>query len=149
MEVGTPHGEGLRAQRIVSQRADGLPIIAMSASLDVELAVMTIRAGAIDCLARPFALTTLLEAVHFGCGTDPDGAQTRKARAIDRLAALSLRERQVLEGLANGHSNAAIASHLGVSVRIIEIDRAILVAKLSVQSLIDALRIAFAAGMGR
>jgi two-component system, LuxR family, response regulator FixJ len=66
-----------------------------------------------------------------------------------RVAALTPREREVLEGLAQGYPNKTIAYDLGVSSRTVEVHRASLMTKLGVHSLSDALRIAFAAGMGR
>ncbi|HCW62279.1 MAG TPA: DNA-binding response regulator, partial [Sphingobium sp.] len=54
-----------------------------------------------------------------------------------------------LEGLANGLPNKTIAYDLGCSSRTVEVHRASLMAKLEVRNLSEALRIAFAAGMGR
>src|SRR3546814_6369614 len=66
-----------------------------------------------------------------------------------RVAALTPREQEVLEGLANGLPNKTIAYDLGCSSRTVEVHRASLMAKLEVRNLSEALRIAFAAGMGR
>jgi two-component system response regulator FixJ len=54
----------------------------------------------------------------------------------------------VLQGLVRGHPNKTIAFDLGISPRTVEIHRANLMTKLEVASLSDALRIAFAAGLG-
>ena len=62
-----------------------------------------------------------------------------------RLQALTPRERDVLDGLAQGLPNKTIAYDLGISPRTVEIHRANLMAKLGVRSLSEALRIAFAA----
>ncbi|HYX45512.1 MAG TPA: LuxR C-terminal-related transcriptional regulator, partial [Sphingomicrobium sp.] len=63
-----------------------------------------------------------------------------------RLQALTPRERDVLDGLAQGLPNKTIAYDLGISPRTVEIHRANLMTKLGVRSLSEALRIAFAAG---
>ena len=73
-------------------------------------------------------------------------ARAEEARA--RLAPLTSREMDVLEGLVRGHPNKTIAYDLGISPRTVEIHRANLMTKLEVASLSDALRIAFAAGLG-
>jgi two-component system response regulator FixJ len=62
-----------------------------------------------------------------------------------RLQALTPRERDVLEGLAQGLPNKTIAYDLGISPRTVEIHRANLMTKLQVRSLSEALRVAFAA----
>ena len=51
-------------------------------------------------------------------------------------------------GLAQGLPNKTIAYDLGISPRTVEVHRANLMTKLGVRSLSDALRIAFAAGLG-
>jgi len=61
---------------------------------------------------------------------------------------LSVREREVLDGLVAGRANKLIAHDLGISPRTVEIHRANLMGKLGVPSLSEALRIAFAAGLG-
>jgi two-component system response regulator FixJ len=71
------------------------------------------------------------------------------ARRIAILGALTPRERDVLEGLARGLPNKTIAYDLDLWPRTVEVHRANLMTKLSVRSLSDALRIAFAAGMGQ
>ncbi len=62
---------------------------------------------------------------------------------------LTPRERDVLAGLTMGLPNKHIALQLGISPRTIEIHRANLMAKLKTRNLSDALRVAFAAGIGR
>jgi two-component system, LuxR family, response regulator FixJ len=64
------------------------------------------------------------------------------------LKVLTPREREVLEGLARGHPNKTIAYDLGISPRTVEIHRANVMSKLAVPSLSEALRMAFAAGLG-
>ena len=54
----------------------------------------------------------------------------------------------VMKGLVRGHPNKTIAYDLGISPRTIEIHRANLMTKLGVISLSEALRVAFAAGLG-
>ncbi|HSX55536.1 MAG TPA: LuxR C-terminal-related transcriptional regulator, partial [Sphingomonas sp.] len=72
----------------------------------------------------------------------------RAADAEAAIGVLSEREREVLEGLAQGYPNKTIAYYLGISPRTVEVHRANIMAKLQTRSLSGALRIAFAAGMG-
>ena len=72
----------------------------------------------------------------------------RAEEARVRLQALTPRELDVMKGLVRGHPNKTIAFDLGISPRTIEIYRANLMTKLGVISLSEALRVAFAAGLG-
>ena len=75
----------------------------------------------------------------------PSRARADEARA--RLAVLTGRERDVLQGLVRGFPNKTIAYDLGISPRTVEIHRANLMSKLEVTSLSEALRLAFTAGL--
>ena len=68
-------------------------------------------------------------------------------RSQDRIAALSNRERQVLEGLVAGKANKVIAFNLGISPRTVEIYRANLMTKMAANSLSDLVRMAMMTGM--
>jgi two-component system response regulator FixJ len=108
------------------------------------------KAGAVDFLEKPFEKSALLNAVEaaFERIAKADDAALKAQDATTLLAALTPRERDVLEGLAQGLPNKTIAYDLGISSRTVEVHRANLMAKLDVRSLSDALRIAFAAGLG-
>ena len=98
-----------------------------------------------------FEKAALLGAVSraFARLDDVDLRTLETSEAGVRVAALTPREREVMEGLANGLPNKTIAYDLGCSSRTVEVHRASLMAKLEVRNLSEALRIAFAAGMGR
>jgi two-component system response regulator FixJ len=72
-----------------------------------------------------------------------DSRERAKDAAV-RLQVLTPRERDVLNGLAEGLPNKTIAYDLGISPRTVEIHRANLMSKLEVRSLSEALRLAFA-----
>ena len=63
-----------------------------------------------------------------------------------RLAALSERERQVLDGLIAGKANKVIAYDLGISPRTVEIYRANVMTKMQAGSLSELVRMALLAG---
>ncbi|UZW57103.1 response regulator [Sphingobium sp. JS3065] len=151
LDVRMPDIDGLEVQRILAERGIAMPIIIMTGHGDISIAVQAMKAGAVDFLEKPFEKTVLIDAierafdrVHSAQGVAADGA-----RANVIIGALTGREREVLEGLAQGLPNKTIAYDLGISSRTVEVHRANLMAKLHVHSLSDALRIAFAAGMGR
>jgi len=117
---------------------------------DVNVAVQAMKAGAVDFIEKPFEKATLLSAIEEGFAR-LEHAGKRRARADEaklRLEALTPRELDVMKGLVLGHPNKTIAYDLGISPRTVEIHRANLMTKLEVASLSEALRIAFAAGLG-
>lgn len=67
--------------------------------------------------------------------------------AATRIAALSPRERQVLDGLVAGHPNKVIAFDLGISIRTVELHRAHMLRRLDVHNLADAIRLSLLAAL--
>jgi two-component system, LuxR family, response regulator FixJ len=149
LDVRMPGMDGLEVQQTLKQR-QRLPVIVMTGHGDVSLAVRAMKAGAVDFIEKPFEKATLFEALEQGFAqlaeTGAQAARGEAARA--KLAMLTPREQEVLEGLARGHPNKTIAYDLGISPRTVEIHRANVMTKLEVPSLSEALRIAFAAGLG-
>jgi two-component system response regulator FixJ len=127
-----------------------MPVIVLTGHGDVSIAVRAMKAGAVDFLEKPFEKAGLLAAIEqaFVRLDDADAHSARAGEAKVRIAALTGREQDVLQGLAHGYPNKTIAFDLGISPRTVEVHRANLMSKLGVNSLSDALRIAFAAGLG-
>lgn len=150
LDVRMPEMDGLEVQQALLERGVTMPVIVLTGHADVSIAVRAMKAGAVDFLEKPFEKAVLLAAIEtaFARMASADGAAARAAEADVILAVLTPREREVLEGLAQGLPNKTIAYDLGISPRTVEVHRANLMAKLDVRSLSDALRLAFAAGLG-
>ena len=150
LDLVLPDMDGLEVQRALRDRGITLPVIIMTGHGDVTLAVEAMKAGAVDFIEKPFEKAVLLGAIEqaFERLAKSKVAAERARDADVRLQALSPREREVLDGLAQGLPNKTIAYDLGISPRTVEIHRANLMTKLEVKSLSEALRIAFAAQDG-
>lgn len=150
LDVRMPEMDGLTVQRELAARGIGLPVIVLTGHGDIETAVAAMKNGAVDFIEKPFEKAQLLQALEIGFHRldhrQDELASSREAAV--RVAALTPRERDVLHGLARGHPNKTIAYDLGISPRTVEVHRANVMSKLDVRSLSDALRIAFAAGIG-
>ena len=98
----------------------------------------------------PFERDRLLQSLDnaFAALVDRKAQLAKADWARRQLGKLTLREREVLDGLACGYPNKTIAYDLGISPRTVEVYRANAMTKLQVTSFADALRIAFAAGLG-
>jgi two-component system response regulator FixJ len=150
LDVRMPEMDGLEVQAALKEQGVLLPVIVMTGHGDVNVAVQAMKAGAVDFIEKPFEKAVLLSAIDEGFARIEQAGRGR-ARADEakvRLEALTPREADVLQGLVRGHPNKTIAYDLGISPRTVEIHRANLMTKLEVASLSEALRIAFAAGMG-
>jgi two-component system response regulator FixJ len=150
LDVLMPEVDGLEVQRRLRAQGIFLPVIVMTAHGDVNVSVQAMKGGAIDFIEKPFDKAVLIGALEDGFDRLEQSAR-RHARADEaraRLDVLTSREMDVMKGLVRGHPNKTIAYDLGISPRTIEIHRANLMTKLGVTSLSEALRMAFAAGLG-
>ena len=147
LDIRMPGMDGLEVQETLRQQGVTLPIIIMTGHGDVPLSVRAMKAGAIDFIEKPFEKQVLLAALEAGFDAleRSDSGREKAKDAAVRLQVLTPREREVLDGLAEGLPNKTIAYDLGISPRTVEIHRANLMTKLGVRSLSEALRLAFAA----
>lgn len=147
LDIRMPGMDGLEVQQALQDKGVSLPVIIMTGHGDVSLAVKAMKAGAVDFIEKPFAKDALLASLEEGYRRlASKGATADRARdAAVKLHALTPRERDVLDGLAQGLPNKTIAYNLGISPRTVEIHRSNLMTKLGVRSLSEALRIAFSA----
>jgi FixJ family two-component response regulator len=116
---------------------------------DVTLAVQVMKAGAADWLEMPCEEDAMLMAVASAlAGIRRSEDQHRDAELVRvRVASMSMRERQVLEGLLAGGTNKMIGRELGISPRTVELHRASVMERLGVSTLPEAVLMAAAAGV--
>jgi two-component system response regulator FixJ len=148
-DVRMPDVTGIDLLRRVKELGSDIPVIVITGHGDVSLAVEAMKIGAVDFLEKPFDDDALLAAVRAALDRSADAAQRNAElnEINDKLAALSNRERQVLEGLVMGKANKTIAFDLGISPRTVEIYRANLMTKMAANSLSDLVRMAMMAGI--
>jgi two-component system response regulator FixJ len=137
-------------QAELQARGSRLPVIVMTGHGDVPVAVRAMKAGAVDFLEKPFEEGQLLAAVTRALD---DNHQTLAAAMIStdaaqRIAALTPRERQVLDILVTGKSNKEIAKTLGTSPRTIDVHRARVLQKLAATNLPELVHLVLAARGG-
>ena len=122
------------------------PVIVITGHGDVPLAVEAMKAGVSDFIEKPFDDQQLLCAVRRALDASRGlVAEEGERRAIgERVAALSGREREVLDGLVEGKPNKIIAFDLGISARTVEIYRANVMSKMQAKSLSELVRMALA-----
>jgi two-component system response regulator FixJ len=144
-DVRMPGMDGLALQRELKIRDIPLPVIVVTGHGDVPLAVEAMKAGAVDFIEKPFNDESLLSAIR--AAIDRHSRDTRRGGEITaikaKLASLSPREREVLDGLIAGLPNKTIAYDLKISARTVEVHRANLMARMGAHSVADLVRMVF------
>ena len=144
-DLRMPGMTGLELLHALRAKACDLPAIVITGHGDVPLAVEAMKAGAIDFIEKPFDEEEILNAVHVALERGGEGDGGDGSAIAARLASLSERERQVLEGLIAGQPNKTIAYDLGISPRTVEVYRANLMTKMEARSLSELIRMAILA----
>jgi FixJ family two-component response regulator/two-component sensor histidine kinase len=139
LNVRMPGLDGIELQARLRSSGITLPVVMMDVQADVRTVVRAIKGGAIDFIEKPIDDAALLRAIEAGLST---GADREVEEAVERIARLSRREREVLEGLIAGKPNKTIAYELGLSVRTAEVHRARMMGRLGVRKLAEAIRLA-------
>jgi two-component system response regulator FixJ len=167
--AAAPHASGAQGCVLTDVRMSGMdgltlltrlrsaeappPVIVMSGHADVPMAVKALKGGAFDFIEKPFSDRVLLAAIAAAFAKQEvekaDRTDPRFASAVEKVAGLTAREREVLELLAEGKPNKIIAHELGLSPRTVEIHRARMMEHLAVGSLAEALRIVVFAELAR
>ena len=146
-DVRMPGMDGFELLLRVRQEKPRLPVIIMTGHADIPLAVQAMRLGAADFVEKPFEDERLIEAVRVALRSVAPAVDEARVEARARIETLSPRERQVMEGLAKGLSNKAIARDYKISPRTVEVYRAHVMTKLQASSLSDVVRIAIRSGL--
>ena len=148
LDMNMPGASGLDVLAAIGDRQDLMPIV-ITGEGDTRTAVRAMKTGAVDFLEKPCEPKDLLRTIDLAFETLEKTEQViaRTEQAREKLARLSARERDVMEGLIEGKSNKVIGYELDISPRTVEVYRGKMMDKLEVQSLPEALRVAFAAGI--
>jgi two-component system response regulator FixJ len=144
LDVRMPEIDGIEVLQELARRDISWPVVVMTGHGEVALAVQTMKLGAVDFLEKPFEENLLQACLRRAASLleDQAGLSERRREAKGRVANLTDRERDVLQGLLSGLPNKLIAHRFGISLRTAEMHRANMMHKLGVKSLADALRIA-------
>lgn len=141
LRMGGMSGLALFERVIARGLLETLPVIFLTGHGDVPTAVAAVKRGAFDFVEKPFSNNALVDRVEQALASSTAALLKRRELAARRrrLDQLSKREREVMELVASGMSNKAMAEALEVSVRTIEVHRASVYEKLDVQSAVELL----------
>lgn len=147
-DVRMPGMDGIELVRRLDELGVCLPVIVMTGHGDVPLAVEAMKAGVIDFIEKPYDDETMLRAIRTALarGDQAEALDEERAAFVRRIETLSMRERQVMEGLVAGKANKVIAYDLDISPRTVEVYRAHVMTKMQAKNLPDLVRAALVAG---
>ena len=150
-DIRMPGMDGMELLRQLNGAAGvrKLPIIVMTGHGDVPLAVEAMKLGALDFLEKPFEDDRLIGMIETALSQHEGGSKSEVVAAdmAARVASLTERERQVMQGLVNGQSNKVIAREYDISPRTVEVYRANVMTKMQAGSLSELVRFAIRAGI--
>jgi len=147
-DVRMPEMTGLELVARLKALNIPLPVVVMTGHADVPLAVEAMKAGVVDFIEKPFDDEAMLTAVRTALQRAPADVGEEDSRVVEirqRMASLSGREAEVLDGLVAGKPNKVIAYDLGISPRTIEVYRANVMTKMQAGSLSELVRMSLLA----
>lgn len=148
-DVRMPGLDGIELLKRLKSDHRELPVVVMTGHGDIPLAVEAMKLGAIDFLEKPFEDERLIGTINTALSkkTDELKSEAAKAEIAARIASLSPRERQVMDGLIAGLSNKLIAREYDISPRTIEVYRANAMTKMQAGSISELVRLAMRGGI--
>ncbi len=159
LDITMPGENGLRAAARLRELLPSARVLMLSMHDNTEYVREGMRIGTHGYLLKDSAgeeLRAAIRAVHAG-GTFFSPAVVRRLTATPdspppppahaQLAQLTPRERDVLQGIADGQTNKAIAADLGISRRTVEAHRESLMRKLEIHNVAGLTRFALEVGL--
>jgi FixJ family two-component response regulator len=142
LDVSMPGMSGLEVQTRLNQLRMRLPVIFLTGSSHIPIAVAAMREGAADFIEKPFDNDDVIERVRKAIARDRHrhSADEDQRVVLKRLNTLTPRECGVMELIVAGKTSKEIGRALSVSPRTIDIHRAHLMEKMSAPNLADLVR---------
>jgi len=150
LDVSMPGLDGLELQTRLRDAGRDLPIVFVTGYGDIPMSVQAIKAGATDFLTKPVNSRVLIAAVRTAIENDVTDRQARTELAIhkQRFATLSVREREVLEGLVKGKLNKQIAGDLFIVEQTVKWHRGHIMERMHARTVAELMHIAARLGVG-
>ncbi|APV52570.1 hypothetical protein BWI17_20410 [Betaproteobacteria bacterium GR16-43] len=139
LDLFMPGMSGLDLQQYLNAHEVEVPVIFLSGGADVSRAVEAVKSGAIDFIEKPFDYKRIVALVRECLERDARlrSERSRHRQLADRIAALTQREREVMQRVVAGQLNRVIAEELDISIKTVEAHRSHIMEKLGVTSLAE------------
>ncbi len=149
LDLRMPGLNGLELVQELRRLRVATPVVFITGHADVPTSVQAMKAGAIEFLEKPFNDERLLAAVHEAAERDRTERRDRgDLAAVEALvAALTVREREVMGLVVQGLLNKQIAGRLGIAEKTVKVHRGRVMEKMEAGSLADLVRLAARLGI--
>ena len=158
MDISMPDLNGIDATRCLVAELRGIKVIGLSMNADQRYVIAMFKAGSVGYLLKNAASDELIRAVRAVAADLTYVSPSIGAVVVDNVVgpapsvttpkkALSPREREVLQLLAEGRSSKEIAARLSVSVATVESHRRQIVDKLNIHSIAQLTKYAIREGL--
>jgi FixJ family two-component response regulator len=148
LDVGLPDLSGLDVQQRIADRND-MPVIFITGSADVAVAVSAMKAGAAEFLTKPCRVDVLLQTI--GRAVERSTAALALEAEIlalrGRYAELSSREREVMALVVAGRLNKQIGGELEIAEITVKGHRGNVMRKMNARSVPDLVTMAALLGL--
>ena len=147
-DVRMPRMSGLELQDKMQELGIDLPIIFISGHGDIDMAVRTLKQGAVDFLQKPVDDQRLLTAIGNAVMKNLNHRRTEIELSDFRksLEQLTQREREVIRMVAQGMSNKQVAESLGISEKTVQVHRGSAYRKLDLHNAAEIARLLLRSG---
>ena len=148
LDLQMPGRDGHSVLRALGCQNSSPPVLVITGHGDIPAAVEAMKLGAHDFMEKPYDADDLLTKIGDALNRPVrNGGHVVSQEAASRVALLSDRQHQILQGILRGLQNKVIAYELGLSIRTVEAYRAQVMDKLGARGTADAVRVAIAAGL--
>jgi len=149
LDVSLPNLSGLDLQKLITADQADMPIIFITGHGDVPMTVQAMKAGAVEFLTKPFddnaLLSAIKSAIERSAAALDDRAELQTLREC--VAALTAREREVMNLVVSGMLNKQIGMKLGISEITVKAHRGKMMQKMKAESLADLVKTAVRLGL--
>lgn len=148
LDVRMPRMSGLELQNALKDKGVDLPIIFISGHGDIDMAVRSLKSGAVDFLQKPVDDRKLLDAISNAVlkNLNARRADAEISSFKTKLESLTQREREVIRMVAQGASNKAVAEGLGISEKTVQVHRGSAYRKLEIHNAAEIARLLMRCG---
>ncbi len=159
MDITMPGMNGIEATRLVTQALEGVRVLALSMHSDRRFVVEVLKAGAIGYLTKDTAFAELATAIRAVAANEPylpariahmllrDYLQRIPETEASSYETLTIRERDILQLIADGRNVKEIAFALKVSPKTVENQRHTVMKKLDLYSIAELTKFAIREGL--
>jgi two-component system response regulator NreC len=159
MDISMPGLNGIDATRRIAAESPGIKVIALSMHADRNFVVEMFKAGAAGYLLKDCAFEELIHAIHAVSSKKAylssklsdtmikDYVNLFPKKKLSVFSALTTREREVLQLLAEGKSTREVAASLNVSTKTVETFRRLIMKKLDLHTVAELTKYAIRTGL--